>query len=283
MTTDADPEWPDEFGDAAAERRRREAQRHADRSAKAGATAQSRFLATMSHELRTPLNVVIGFSEAIMRGGDNPVSPEQVVEFAGSINEAGRQLLGLVDVILDVARIEGGAYELPSDLIEVSHLINAAVAYAEPSAKAADLLLRSETWPDLPLLRGDERRLKQALNHLVANAIKFTPVGGSVRISARLEEHQGDLLILVSDTGIGIAPGDIDRVFEPFLQLESTFSRRFPGSGLGLYVTQITARAHSGDLLLRSHVGTGTTAVLRLPAWRLVAQSILLPLSQDPT
>ncbi len=106
---------------------------------------------------------------------------------------------------------------------------------------------------------------------MVANAIKFTPGGGSIRITARVEDRSGDLLLLVSDTGIGIVEGDLQRAFEPFVQLDASLARRFPGSGLGLYVSRITARAHGGDLLLSSEPGVGTTAVLRLPAYRLVA------------
>jgi signal transduction histidine kinase len=130
-------------------------------------------------------------------------------------------------------------------------------------------VLRSDVPSALPLMRGDERRIRQAIAHMLGNAIKFTPAGGSVRVSARLDERSGDLLILVSDTGIGIAEADIERAFEPFVQLDASLARRFPGSGLGLYVSRITARAHGGDLILSSQPGVGTTAVLRLPAQRL--------------
>jgi signal transduction histidine kinase len=233
--------------------------------------AQARFLATMSHELRTPLNVVIGFSEAMMRDSGGALTREQSVEYAASINEAGRQLLTLVDVILDVARVEAGQFDLPSDLMDVGHLIVMTVAQHADSASTADLSLHADTPAGLPLLRGDERRIRQALAHMLGNAIKFTPSGGSVRVSARQDDRTGDLLILVSDTGIGIADGDLQRAFEPFVQLDASLARRFPGSGLGLYVSRITARAHGGDLILSSQPDVGTTAVLRLPASCLAA------------
>ena len=239
--------------------------------------AQSRFLATMSHELRTPLNVVIGFSEAMMRDAGGALTREQSVEYAASINEAGRQLLTLVDVILDVARVEAGQFDLPADLMDVSHLIAATVALSADSAGAADLSLRADATTGLPFLRGDERRLRQALAHMVGNAIKFTPAGGSVRVSARLDDRNGDLLIMVSDTGIGIADGDLQRAFEPFVQLDASLARRFPGSGLGLYVSRITARAHGGELMLSSQPDVGTTAVLRLPAHRLATLPVPPP------
>ena len=230
--------------------------------------AQSRFLATMSHELRTPLNVVIGYSEALQA---NPGLPSgQIVEYAGAINEAGRQLLTLVDVILDVARVESGHADLPSDLIDIARMVGAGAAQLSEQAMSGQLSLTSDAPSGLPLLRGDERRLREALRHLITNAVKFTPPGGAVRVAARLDNLRGDLLLLVSDTGIGIAPGDMDRVFKPFTQIDGSLDRRFPGSGLGLYVSLITARAHGGDLVLRSDVGIGTTAILRLPVHRLI-------------
>jgi signal transduction histidine kinase len=230
--------------------------------------AQARFLATMSHELRTPLNVVIAYSEALQ--ADPAMADVQVAEYATAINDAGRQLLALVDVILDVARVESGHVELPSDLIDIERLVLSRTADLSASAHNGQLALTSDVPADLPLLRGDERRLGDALRHLIANAVKFTLPGGAIRVAVRLDKNRGDLLLLVSDTGIGIAPGDLDRVFRPFTQLDASLDRRFPGSGLGLYVSQITARAHGGDLVLRSDVGVGTTAILRLPANRLV-------------
>ena len=233
--------------------------------------AQARFLATMSHELRTPLNVVIGFSEAMMRDAGGALTREQSVEYAASINEAGRQLLTLVDVILDVARVEAGQFDLPADLMDIGHVINAMVGQHAGTARAADLSLQAESPADLPLVRGDERRIRQALSHMLGNAIKFTPVGGAVRVSARVDDRSSDMLVMVSDTGIGIADSDLQRAFEPFVQLDASLARRFPGSGLGLYVSRITARAHGGDLILSSQPDVGTTAVLRLPAHRLAA------------
>ena len=253
---------------------------HQSETGQLSSGAQARFLATMSHELRTPLNVVIGFSEAMMRDSGGALAREQTLEYATSINEAGRQLLTLVDVILDVARVEAGQFDLPSDLMDVAHIVASVVGQAADSACAGALSLTADMPFHLPLMRGDERRIRQALGHMIGNAIKFTPGGGSVRVSGRLDERTGDLLVLVSDTGIGIADADLPRAFEPFVQLDASLSRRFPGSGLGLYVSRITARAHGGDLILSSQPDVGTTAVLRLPAHRLVAPPSQLMSSQ---
>lgn len=233
-------------------------------------TAQSNFLATMSHELRTPLNVVIGFSDAMMRESSASLTREQLIEYSASINEAGRQLLTLIDVILDVARVEAEHFSLPSDVVDVNHLLGNAVSHSAAAANSAELSLECNVPPTIPHLRADERRLRQAVGHIIANAIKFTPPGGAIRVSARQEPRTDDLLLLVSDTGIGVADADLERVFEPFVQLDASFARRFAGSGLGLYVSRITARAHGGELVLHSQLGVGTTVVLRLPAHRLV-------------
>ena len=230
----------------------------------------SRLLATMTHELRTPLNLVIGFSEAMMRESGSAMTREQVAEYAGSINEAGRQVLALIDVILDVAKVEAGQIDLPADLMDIPQLVASVVTRSIDGARGADLELLGTAPEGLPLLRGDERRIRNAMGHLVANAIKFTPGGGSIRVAARVEDRSGDLLLMVSDTGIGIVESDLQRAFEPFVQLDASLARRFPGTGLGLYVSQITAHAHGGDLILSSEPGVGTTAVLRLPAYRLV-------------
>ena len=120
----------------------------------------------------------------------------------------------------------------------------------------------------LPALRSDERRLTQALSQLLSNAIKFTDAGGVVTIGARLESD-GDMLISVHDTGIGIPAGDLERVFEPFTQLDSTLSRRYQGAGLGLYIARALVTGHGGRLTLRSAPGEGTTAEIRLPASRV--------------
>ncbi len=243
--------------------------------------AQARFLSTMSHELRTPLNVVIGFSDALMRDTAGLLTREQIVEYSASINDSGRQLLSLVDVILDVAKVESGQFELPQDLIDLGHLLAVAMNQAAPGADAGSVTLQSYLPPDLPHLRADERRLRQTLGHLMANAVKFTLPGGSVRLSARQDPTTGDLLILISDTGIGVADIDLERVFEPFVQLDASFARRFSGSGLGLYISRIVARAHGGELSLYSRLGSGTTAVLRLPASRFVSATTPNHSSQD--
>ncbi len=149
-------------------------------------------------------------------------------------------------------------------------MVRHCVRQSDAAAQAAELTLTADVPADLPQLRADERRLQQALNHLLSNAVKFTEAGGTVSVGALLEAD-GRLLLFVPDTGIGIPEDDIERVFEPFTQLDSTLARRYQGAGLGLYVSRALIAGHGGELSLRSAPGTGTIAEIRLPADRLVA------------
>jgi signal transduction histidine kinase len=257
------------YSDVTEEREIRAELERARAQAEAASEAKSRFLATMSHELRTPLNVVIGLSEAIGLERD----AEQARDYAAMINEAGRQLLQLVDDILDVARSQTGALAIQDAPICSAEIITGALAAAMPAAEVAQLRLAAELSEGLPALRGDGRRLRQILDKLLSNALKFTPPGGRITVSARTEAE--GLAIRVIDTGIGIPPGERERMFEPFTQLDSSLSRRFQGSGLGLHLARTLTVALGGTLGLEEPEGSGTVAVLFFPPERL------LPISED--
>jgi signal transduction histidine kinase len=243
--------------------------RRAKEAAESANTSKARFVATMSHELRTPLNAVIGFSDALVRDRGR-TDPTQVLEFAQEINAAGRRLLLLVNNILDVSRIEAGRFDLGTDRIDFSRLVQICLRQARSAASAGEIDLRNELPASVPLVRGDERRMQQVLTNLLSNAIKFTEPGGSATVSAAIDDNS-DLLVRVIDTGIGIEEAHIDRVFEPFTQVDAELSRRYDGTGLGLYFSRALVEAHGGTLTLKSRLGEGTTAEVRMPTHRVIA------------
>ncbi|MCB4824255.1 PAS-domain containing protein [Roseicella aerolata] len=257
--------WVLALTDVTEDRRIRAELERAKDAAEAANRAKSRFLATMSHELRTPLNAVIGFSEAITADPN----PERGKEYVRSIHEAGRHLLALIDDILDVTRAETTGFPTMEGEVDVIPLVEGAVRVMQATATAAGVSVEAELPPVLPLVRADELRLRQVLLNLLSNAVKFTPGGGRVTISAA-EEPEGDLVLKVADSGIGMRPEDIPRAFEPFTQLDSSLARRFSGSGLGLYLSRALAEAQGATLTLESMPGDGTTAVLRFPKSRLL-------------
>ncbi|MGG5820538.1 PAS-domain containing protein [Falsiroseomonas sp. HW251] len=234
-------------------------------AAEAASEAKSRFLATMSHELRTPLAAVIGFSEAIATEQDRT----RVADYAAAVNEAGRHLLQLVDDILDVARSQTGALQTAREPFVADAVLREAVAAVEATAAARGLALSTTIPASLPQLRGDPLRLRQVLDKLLSNALKFTPDGGCITVSA--EADAAGLSIRVADTGIGIAPELRERVFEPFTQVDNALSRRFQGSGLGLHLARALTTALGGTLTLEDAQGPGTVALLRFPSVLLKA------------
>jgi signal transduction histidine kinase len=262
--------WISTFSDITQMRQAELELRRAKELAEAANLAKSRFLATMSHELRTPLNAIIGFSEALAReNGDVPA--ELVAEYSGQINDAGRQLLSLINVILDVARIESGRFDPNGEVVDIAKAVLAAVRQSESAAQAGEVSVAMTLPEDLPWLRGDERLIIQALSQLVSNAVKFTDAGGFVTIEAGLTSA-AEVFVSVTDTGIGISDTDLERIFEPFTQLDGSLSRRYPGAGVGLFMARAIVAAHGGHLVLTSQPGFGTVARLTLPGSRIVSQ-----------
>jgi signal transduction histidine kinase len=246
-----------------------EALRAAKEEAEAANQAKSRFLATMSHELRTPLNAIIGFSELMLREVMGPIENRHYRSYVADIHSSGAHLLQIINDILDLSKAEAGKLELCEEVFDLHKAIRSVRTLIGPRAQEAGLSATFKLAEDLPLLRADERKTRQVLVNLIANAVKFTPHGGIVEISGQLDEC-GGLAITVADTGIGIAPEDLERVFEPFVQLDNSLSRLHHGTGLGLPLAKAIMELHGGTLTLTSEVGVGTTATMVFPWERVV-------------
>ena len=237
--------------------------------AEAANIAKSRFLATVSHELRTPLNAILGFSEVIKEGGTEPAMVERYADYARHIHTNGTHLLDLINDLLDLAKIEAGKFELHETFFDIEEVVAEAMEMLRSRAEAGRLLVSVDIAPNLPLLRGDDRAARHILINLLSNAVKFTPEGGTVTVTAGLDDH-GLPAIAVADTGIGIAPEDIPKVLEPFGQVDTALSRRHDGTGLGLPLCRHLIELHGGHLDIASSVGVGTTVTVRFPRDRIV-------------
>lgn len=229
---------------------------------------KSEFLANMSHELRTPLNAVIGFSEVMTSEVFGPLGSDQYRDYALSIHDSGRHLLDLINDILDVSKIESGQLTLTEEDLDLSDILTASTRLVRERAAKAGVALRSDLPDSLPILRADQRRMKQVFLNLLTNAVKFTPSGGHVTVSAQ-RTPDGGLIVRVIDTGIGMKSEDIPKALLPFQQVDSGLSRRHEGTGLGLPLTKALVELHDGDLQLKSTLGEGTEVRLWFPQSRL--------------
>jgi len=228
--------------------------------------AISRFVSSMSHELRTPLNAIIGFSETIQAEILGPLGNERYKEYIGDIHFSGKHLLGLINEILDLAKMEQGELQLEDDEIDIGDMTAATLRLMTPMAEKGDVNLVSDIQDDLPMLHADERSVRQVLFNLLSNAVKFTKPGGTVATKAVIDKN-GDLVIAVADSGIGIPPEILDRITEPFVQAKTSKQRQ--GTGLGLAIVKALVELHGGTLNLTSVVGEGTTVTATWPARRL--------------
>jgi PAS domain S-box-containing protein len=229
--------------------------------------AKSQFLANMSHELRTPLNAIIGFSEVIRDQMYGPVGADKYLRYAEDIRESGGHLLGIVNSILDMSKIEAGIFELNEDPCDTGELIEGAARMVEDRAQHSGVTLEQQVEPGLPPINVDERVLKQVLLNLLSNAVKFTGSGGRVTIAAD-RGSAGGLRVRVFDTGIGIPKDDLANVFDRFSQVENSYTRKYGGTGLGLHLTKKLVELHGGTIELASTEGTGTIVTVTLPPSR---------------
>jgi two-component system, cell cycle sensor histidine kinase PleC len=240
-------------------------------AAEESSRVKSQFMANMSHELRTPLNAIIGFSEVIRDALVGPVAA-RYKDYARDIHSSGRHLLGLINDVLDLSKIELGRLELHEEPMALAKVVNDCERLISERVRAGNLELAIDLPADLPLLRGDELRLKQVLLNLLSNAVKFTPVGGRITLSARMTAESG-IILAVADTGIGMKPEEIPIALEPFRQIDSALNRRYEGTGLGLPLARTLVELHGGMLVISSTPGQGTTVTVALPAARVIRKA----------
>ncbi|MBA4099361.1 MAG: hypothetical protein C0484_21650 [Rhodospirillum sp.] len=259
--------------DATERRRQERALRHAKESAEAANRAKTQFLANMSHELRTPLNAIIGFSEVISNKLFGELN-QRYTDYAGDIVASGRHLLGLINDILDLSKIDLGQATLSEGEVDLSRCVHSCQRLMFERAERGGVHVQVVLPSSLPLLWADETKVKQITLNLLSNAVKFTERGGRVTIGAAVLTD-GGLSLSVIDTGIGMRSEDIPKAMTPFGQLESTFERRFEGTGLGLPLVQRLVELHGAEFRLESHPGKGTKAEVRFPRGRVIGAAIL--------
>ncbi len=228
---------------------------------------KSRFLANMSHELRTPLNAVMGFSDVMRSRLFGDLQP-RYVEYAEMIHDAGQHLLDLINDVLDISKIEASRYELSREEFDAREAVSSALRLTRLHADQAKISLRGLLPPEPLEVDADRRAVKQIVLNLVSNALKFTPPGGSVTVTAHRDGE--DLEIVVSDTGAGIAQADLERLGRPYEQAGDS-TQRTRGTGLGLSLVRAFAELHGGGMTIESRLGEGTAVTVRMPVMRPAA------------
>jgi signal transduction histidine kinase len=222
---------------------------------------KSQFLANMSHELRTPLNAILGYTELILDSvyGDMPEKARNVLD---RVQRNGRHLLGLINDVLDLSKIEAGQLTLSLSDYSLNSVIRTVFSAVEPLANQKQIRLKIEVAPELPLGRGDEQRLTQVLLNLVGNAIKFTDLG---EVSITGSAANGSFTVAVRDTGPGISTTDQAKLFQEFQQADNSITRKKGGTGLGLAISKRIIEMHGGKIWVDSVAGQGSTFSFALP------------------
>jgi signal transduction histidine kinase len=242
---------------------------------------KSNFLAMISHELRTPLTSVIGYSEMLLEGMVGDISGEQR-DYIRTIKDKGESLLDLISSLLDISKIEAGAFRLNISEVSISEVIETAVSSVVPQAQKKHIKLAVELEPQIPRLQGDRDKIRQAVINLLGNAVKFTPSGGNIQLTANVwtgqRRYSGEdadarfgapderfLRIDVRDSGIGIPRDKIELVFRAFYQVDNSITREYGGTGLGLSIVKRFVEAHRGEVWVESKENAGTTFSMLIP------------------
>ncbi len=241
----------------------------AKEQAEIASRTKSEFLANMSHELRTPLNAIIGFSTILRQEMFGAIGSPKYLEYSNDIHDSGMHLLRVINDILDLSKIESGKFDLHAEEVELPRVIDASLRIIAERAESAQLTLVREIEDDLPHLFIDERCFKQILLNLLSNAVKFTLAGGKITVKAALNA-QNNVILSVTDTGIGMKPEDLPRAMSAFMQVDSSHARKYQGTGLGLPLTKTLVELHDCTFKLESEFGKGTTITITIPPSRFI-------------
>jgi signal transduction histidine kinase len=220
------------------------------------------FMSSISHELRTPLNVILGSVELLQEEIYGPLGERQQRALS-TVDQSGRQLLNLINDILDLAKMEAGKLSFTFDMVAVGDACGQCIRMIRPQAEAKGLAVKLEADPDLGMIASDPQRLRQILLNLLSNAVKFTPEGGSIGL--RVKKTEGFVELTVWDTGIGISDAEQELLFQPFIQLDSRLARRYDGTGLGLALVSQLVALHRGSVSVESAPSKGSCFTVRLP------------------
>lgn len=258
-------EYASLVGEAILRQRTREAEHAARIEAELANRVKSEFISNMSHELRTPLNTMMGFSKLISEHDKRRLPDAEIVEYAKLIHDAAGHLLSVINDILDISKLQSGRYTIDASEINIDDVLQLAYTANRNAAREAGVSLDLEVAANLPLIRGDAAKLRQAFHNLISNAIKFTLEGGAVKIEA-IRLADGGVAVIVRDTGVGMTPEEVRLATTPFGQVDGKRTRWREGAGLGLPIARSLVELHGGQIKIQSVKGKGTEVGVLLPA-----------------
>ncbi|MBT5766002.1 MAG: HAMP domain-containing histidine kinase, partial [Kordiimonadaceae bacterium] len=232
-------------------------------------SAKSDFLANMSHELRTPLNAIIGFSEILANEKLDKFSRDKTHEYAVDIRDSGRHLLSIINDILGLSKVEAGKMRFYEDDVDLIEICETSIRLLTNQAKEKDIAISLNARDDLPFIMADERMMQQIMTNLLSNAVKFSLALGQIKIDIT-ESPLGDIIVSVTDNGIGIARDKIDDVLEPFHQIETSYNKTEVGTGFGLSLVKAFVEMHDGEIKIESEIGRFTTVSVKIPYARVI-------------
>lgn len=252
------------LSEAVLRQRTRDAERTAKLESQLAKKIKSEFISNMSHELRTPLNSVLGFSKLLSEHENRKLTDDDIVEYASLVQDAATHLLTVINNILDISKLHSGSFILDPSDVHIADSLDDCLMHFSRQINDTGLNLVCNLADNLPVLQGDEQKLRQTFTNLIGNAVKFTPSGGTITIEASCT-RSGDIVVSIADTGVGMSEEEIRVALAPFGQVDASRSRWREGSGLGLPIAKALVELHGGSIDIKSVKGQGTEVVVCLP------------------